>query len=218
MVRASVSRRSGVSLRAGRRQRELALRREDVVAAASQVFAAKGFAGAQMSEIAARAEVSLASVYQLFASKEELFEAVTVTAAEAVEALIRARLEAILEPGEKLLAVSDALFACFEQNRDLLRIYTRATHGLPWRARGEFGDRTHEVFDRFTDWVVELARAAASAGALRGLDPETFASALIGAVLTSATRAVESDDAAALAQVAPRVRAIFAKALAGAAS
>jgi AcrR family transcriptional regulator len=217
MVRASVLRRPGASPRAGRRQRELALRRADVVAAASRVFSAKGFHGAQMSEIAAQAEVSLASVYQLFASKEELFEAVTTAAAEAVEAVVRARVDATPEPREKLLAVSDALFACFDENRDLLRIYTGATDGMPWRARGELGDGTHRVFDRFTQWVVDLARAAERGGSLGGLDPDAFAAALVGAVLTSATRAVESKDAAALARMASQVRALFARALAEAA-
>lgn len=215
MVRVAAIRRPAHSPRAGRRERELALRREDVVAAASRVFSAKGFQGAQMSEIAARAEVSLASVYQLFASKDELFEAVTATAAEAVEAMIRARVEATQGASAKLLAVADAMFACFEQNQDLLKIYARATHGFPWRARGELGDRTRRISDRFAEWVVGLARAAGRAGALRGLDPEAFASALIGAVLTTATRAVESDDAASLARMAPRVRALFAAALAG---
>lgn len=215
MVLAAAPRRAQSSPRAGRRARELALRREDVVAAATRVFSEKGFFGAQMSEIAARAEVSLASVYQLFASKDELFGAVTATAAEKVEVAIRARVDANVDPVAKLLAVSDALFACFEENRDILRIYTRATHGMPWRARGELGERTHRVFDRFADWVTELARRAARAGALGGFDPETFASSLIGAVLTNATRAFEANDAASLARLAPRVRALFARALAG---
>lgn len=215
MTRRHTAPRKAQSPRAGRRERELALRRDDVIAAALRVFSEKGFFGAQMSEIAARAEVSLASVYQQFASKEELFETVTATAAEAVEAAIRSRVEATPDPAEKLLAVADALFACFEQNRDLLRIYTRATHGIPWRARGEFGERAHRVFGRFADWVADLARAAARAGAMRDLDPETFAYALVGAVMTTATRALESNDRVSLAQIAPRVRAVFAKSLAG---
>ena len=215
MARPRAIRHAAPSPRVGRRARELALRREDVIAAASQVFSAKGFHGAQVSEIAARAEVSLASVYQLFASKDDLFEAVTATTAEAVEAAIRSRVDATGDPREKLLAVSDALFACFEQNRDLLRIYARATHGMPFRTRGELGERTYRIFDRFTDWVIELARQAARAGALGGVDPETFAVSMIGAVLTAATRALDSDDAASLARRAPRVRALFAKVLGG---
>lgn len=213
MARVVPARRPLRSPRAGRRERELALRRDDVIAAASREFSEKGYFGAQMSEIAARAEVSLASVYQLFASKDALFEAVAASVGEAVEAAVRARVDATAGEAEKLLAVCDALFACFEQNRDILRITMRATQGMPWRARGELGERTRRIFDRFSAWVVELARRAARAGALGGLDPEAFATSLVGAVLSSAARAVEADDAAALARVAPRVRAVFARAV-----
>lgn len=210
----SPSRRPARSLRAGRRERELALRRDDVIAAASQIFSAKGFHAAQMSEIAARAELSLASVYQTFASKDELFDAVISTAAEQVEAAVRARVDATPDPREKLLAVSDALFACFQENLDVLRIYARATQGMPWRTRGELGAPAQRVYERVTGWVIELARAAARARALRGLDPEALALALIGAVMSNATRAAEAGDAAELARLAPRVRELFARVLA----
>jgi AcrR family transcriptional regulator len=210
----STSRRPAPSPRAGRRQRELALRRDDVIAAASRVFSAKGFHAAQMSEIAARAEVSLASVYQLFASKHELFDAVISTTAEEVEAAVRARVDATPDAREKLLAVSDALFACFAENLDVLRIYARATQGMPWRAPGELGEAAQRVYERVTGWVIELARAAARARALRGLDPQAFALALIGAVMSNATRAAEAGDAAELARLAPRVRELFARVLA----
>jgi AcrR family transcriptional regulator len=213
MARTAPSRRPAPSPRAGRRLRERALRRDDVIAAAFQIFSAKGFHGAQMSEIAARAEMSLASVYQLFESKEELFEAVIGAAAEEVEAEVRARVAATPDPREKLLAVSDALFACFEGNLDLLRIYMRATHGMPWRT-GELGERAAGVFERLSQWVVELARAAARARALRGIDPEALAGALLGAVMTNATLAASASDPAALARLAPRVRELFARALA----
>jgi len=205
------------SRHAVRRQRELDLRREDVLTAASEVFASKGFHAAQVSEIAQRAEVSLASVYQLFLSKEALFEAVTLHAAEAIEANIRGRVDTVQNPVARVLEVLDAMFACFDADRDLLRIYTRATNGLPWRTRGELGERTHALMERFATWVIDVMRQAKSAGALAGLDPEIFASALIGAVVTSASRAIESDDPRALARAAKGVRALFERALAGSA-
>ena len=203
------------SPRAHRRERERVLRREDILAAASQVFAEKGFHDAQVSQIATRAEVSLASVYQHFPSKESMFEAVVAGVASAMDSAIRQRVEAVAEPSGRLLAVGDAMFACFEQNQDLLQIYVRATHVRPWRASGDLGGRTQEISHDFTAWVVSLARDAERAGALRGLDPEVFASALVGAVVTIAMRAVESDDARALVQIAPRLRALFARVFEG---
>ena len=176
-----------------------------------QVFAEKGFHDAQVSQIATRAEVSLASVYQYFESKESMFEAVVEGVARAIDIAIRQRVESIADPFERLLAVSDAMVDCFQQNQDLLRIYVRATNGRPWSASSELGGKTQEISNDFTNWVVSLARDAERAGALRGLDPEIFATTLVGAVITVATSAVESDTARPLAEVAPHLRAIFAR-------
>ena len=206
------------SPREHRRERDRVLRREDILAAASQVFAEKGFHDAQVSQIATRAEVSLASVYQHFESKESMFEAVVEGVASAMDIAIRQRVESVVDPSQRLLAVSDAMFDCFEQNQDLLRIYVRATHGRPWSPSSELGGKTQEISNDFTNWAVSLARDAEQAGALRGLDPETFATTLVGAVITVATRAVESDDARPLAEIAPQLRAIFARTFEGRAS
>ena len=199
------------SPREHRRERERVLRREDILAAASQVFAEKGFHDAQVSQIATQAEVSLASVYQHFESKESMFDAVVGGVASAIDIAIRQRVENVADPSERLLAVSDAMFDCFEQNQDLLRIYVRATHDRPWRTSGELGGKTREISHDFTSWVASLARDAERAGGLRGLDPEIFATTLVGAVITVATSAVESDAARPLAEIAPHLRAIFAR-------
>jgi AcrR family transcriptional regulator len=201
------------SPRASRRAREREGRREDVLAAAQREFAERGFHGAQMGEIAARAEISLASIYQLVSSKDELFEAVIERAARAMRAEVEARVAAIEDPGARLLGLVDALFACFESNQDLLRIYASATQGIPLRARATLGEGPFAHWAEFRRYVTSVARAARGARALRGLDPEAVALCVIGSVMFSATHAIESGDARALAAAAPRVRAVLARAL-----
>ncbi len=209
----STSAQAPESRRASRREHERSLRREDVLAAASSTFAEKGFHGAQMGEIAARAEVSLASIYQLVSSKEELFQAVIERTARAVRAEVEARVAAIAVPGRRLLELVDALFACFERNGELMRIYARATQGMPWRVRQSLGDGAQELWAEFGRYVIELARDARARGAARGLDPEALALTLVGAVSTAAAHAVESSDPRALQKLAPKVRAVLARAI-----
>jgi AcrR family transcriptional regulator len=55
-----------------RKQQEFQARQADILLAASQVFAAKGFEATTIAEIAQRAEVGLGTVYQSFESKEAL--------------------------------------------------------------------------------------------------------------------------------------------------
>ena len=201
------------SVRDRRREQELELRRADVVAAASVVFAEKGFQGTQVAEIATAAELGLNTVYGLFKGKDELYEAVIQDAATTVRDRVQAEVEAISDPAEQLLGVIDALLACFEENRHLLRIYSHSTHGLPWRARQGLGDGSFEVFRDFTTWLFQIASRAKDTGALRDLDPETFSLALIGAVTTTAARWVEAPTQESLSAVAPRIRTLFERLL-----
>ena len=137
------------SIREERREREIALRRNDILVAAATVFSEKGFQGAQVAEIANAAEVSLNSVYGLFKGKEELYEAVIHAAAATVRDRVQAEVEAVSDPAEKLLRVIDALFGCFDEHEHLLRIYAHTTHGLPWRVRQALGQDSLEVFQSF---------------------------------------------------------------------
>ena len=201
------------SVRAERRNRELALRRADVIAAASSVFAKKGYDGAQVSEIASGAEVSTKTVYALFSGKGEIYEAVTATAAAAVTASVRQRVETIADPRERLLFVIDALMDCFDENQDLLRIYAHSTHGLPWRMRPTMGEGSVQHLHDFTAWCIEIAQQAQKEGALMGLDPQALSLSLIGAVVTTAAHWVESNPDYPLKNQTAAVRSVFERIL-----
>src|SRR5688500_10908846 len=121
------------SRREERRERELSLRRADVIAAAAAEFAEKGFDGAQMSALAARAEVALGTLYSLFESKEQLFQAVIETSANAVRASIQAEVLAVAGARERLLHLIDASFERFRTEPVFFRIYAQSTHGWPAR-------------------------------------------------------------------------------------
>lgn len=65
-----------------RKEREKEQRRSDIVDAAEQVFAQKGFGSATMDDVAERAELSKGTLYLYFNTKEELFLAVAARGLE----------------------------------------------------------------------------------------------------------------------------------------
>jgi AcrR family transcriptional regulator len=201
------------SPRESRRADREARRRADALAAAAAVFSAKGYHDAQMTEIAAAAELSRASLYSLFAGKQELYEAVISEAATAIGDAVRGDVAALDDPGERLLCVIDSLFACYEANQALLRIYAASTHGLPFKIRDAMGEATLQRFVQFTTWVGELSQQAKSAGLLAGLDSEAIGVSLVGTVTTTAVRWIESTPERPLSQAAPAVRAMFQRLL-----
>lgn len=197
------------SLRESRRDGEQARRRADAIKGASVVFAAKGFHDAQMTEIAAAAELSRASLYAMFKGKEELYAEVVQDAVREIRETVLERVAASNDPQQQLLCVIDSLFECFQENQHLLRIYARATHGLPWRLRQSMGDSAVEIIQAFVAWVTGVARRAKRAGYLRRLDPEAFALSLIGSVTTMAAQWIETRPDTPISEAAAPVRAIF---------
>ncbi|CAO3417198.1 TetR/AcrR family transcriptional regulator [Azospirillum doebereinerae] len=80
-------------------------RPQEIVAAAMDVFAERGFAAARLDEVAARAGVSKGTLYLYFPSKEELFKAV-----------IRAAILPNLERAERMIAeLPEPSFALLER-------------------------------------------------------------------------------------------------------
>lgn len=201
------------SRRAERRQQELALRRSHILDAAVAEFAEKGFHGAQVASIASRAEVSLATVYGMFDAKEGLFQNVIEATATSIRETVRARVEVFPHGREQLLALIDSLFACFAENEDILRIYARATHGLPWKIRQTMGDPAQRIFASFTEWVVGLTREAVAAGHVKVAQPEALALSLIGAVTTTAAAVAEGTTDEGMNTLAAGVREVFEQVL-----
>src|SRR6195952_3535253 len=87
------------------------LRVEALLAAAAEVFAAKGFDAATMTEIAAQSDSSIGSLYQFFRTKEAVADALV---GEQVRALW-VRLDGLAERAPTLVtsALGHALAVCF---------------------------------------------------------------------------------------------------------
>ncbi len=204
-----------LSLREERRAHEQARRRADALAGATAVFAEKGFHEAQMTEIAAASELSRATLYALFGGKDELYGEVIRTSIERIRDTVMTRVESVPDAGKRLLTLIDALFDCFEENRDVLRIVLTGTQGLRSRIRKRLGESGRSVEKDFRNRVTELCSDAAQVGALGDLNPEAVAISLYGAVLTAAEHALDSDSGRSAAQLAAGVRDVFSRVLTG---
>src|SRR5215831_20956313 len=78
---------------ARKRRREKEVRPQQIVAAAFEEFAKKGFAGARLEDVAARAKVSKGLPYLYFKTKVELFKAVVRSVITSHFDVIRGQME-----------------------------------------------------------------------------------------------------------------------------
>lgn len=107
-----------------RKEREKEQRREEILAAAQEVFFRKGLVPATMDEIAEKAELSKATLYLYYKRKEDLFLAVAMRGLEILEENFRLVFERALTPVPTLLLFIDVLDQFFESQRDYFRLFS----------------------------------------------------------------------------------------------
>jgi AcrR family transcriptional regulator len=86
----------------GRVERRKARTRAGLLAAARELFAAKGLQEATIAEIAARADIAIGSFYNYFRTKEELLEALLEEELATQLRLLQARQAQVTDPAEKI--------------------------------------------------------------------------------------------------------------------
>ena len=102
-----------------RKERERLARRETILAAAAQVFAAHGVDGATVEMVARQAEVAVGTIYLYFFSRDDLFVSLM---AERIGELRERYLEIHargLKPIDELRAIGNAYFSYLRESRGL---------------------------------------------------------------------------------------------------
>jgi len=179
-------------------------RRAEIVRAAVNVFAQRGYFAARMREVAEGAGVADGTVYLYFKGKEDLLASILEEHAEAF--LVRARRDIVdvSDPRQRLCRVIERHLYSLENNRALAQVFQielRHTRRFLRRvARGKLSE------------YLELLREIIADGARKGLfrrdvSPEIAARALFGAVdelITSWVLAAHERPLAA--QVGPLLR------------
>lgn len=163
-------------------KRRKADRPDEIVAAALEVFAEKGFAAARLEDIAKRAGVSKGAIYLYFATKEDIFRAV-------VEQGVAPNLSAV----QNILANADADFPVLL--RGLVKVLagvvaTTPVGGIVKMVIGE-SRNFPELAQAWHDQLVRPALtamtqaigAAQARGELRPGDPRLYAISLISPLL-----------------------------------
>ncbi|WP_374571365.1 TetR/AcrR family transcriptional regulator [Phenylobacterium sp.] len=166
-------------------RRRKADRPDEIVEAALQVFAAKGFAAARLDDIAARAGVSKGALYLYFATKEEIFRAV-------VELAIAPNLKGVLAmvaahpgPFADLVAQFTARMAEVVENSPVGRV-AKMVIGEAQNFPALAGVWHDELVAPALGAVAGAIAAAQARGEVRPGDPRAYALSLVGPMLLGA--------------------------------
>jgi AcrR family transcriptional regulator len=169
--------------------------RAALLAAARELFAAKGFAGAGREEIVERAGVTRGAMYHHFASKEELFQAVY----EEVEAEVMARVVEAAAPARdelEMLRLGSHAYLEVAARAEVRRIcLLDAPAVLAPELRRELAEG-HGL-----GVIRETLRACMDAGLVREHPVDVLAHVYLAALLECATLVAEGEDRATVTAV-----------------
>ena len=132
-----------------RREREKLRQRQEMLAAALELFSEKGYHNVSMHEIAEKAEFAVGTLYKFFRNKEDLYKSLIAEQADRFhEALTRA-IEKADDEIEKLRNYVKAKKEVFAANISVIRLYFAETRGASFNIKAGLDREIRERYEQF---------------------------------------------------------------------
>ena len=163
-----------------RREREKLRQRQEMLAAALELFSEKGYHNVSMREIAERAEFAIGTLYKFFKNKEDLYKALMMEKAEEYHrGLMRVLAEEddVLTVLENYIAIKARLFT---NSLALLRLYFAETRGTSFNIKAGLDQDIRKLYDKFVMRLASVLEAGVRKKVFRKIDPYYMAVALEG--------------------------------------
>lgn len=192
-----------------RKERERLARREELLRAATYVFADKGFDAATMDEIAERADFSKGFIYGYFKSKEDLFISLVENEIDKLLEIVRSCVERPrdhMEAVEKL--IRDTLVYLGE-NSAFLRIFSPERASMSRERHPELIERIMPKLQKLIGLIAKCLKEGMREGVIRKVDPTLAAHMLFGMVHASLASWVIQGQRGSLKKEAAAITSIF---------
>jgi len=149
-------------------------RKEQIITAAKRVFATNGYRRTKIEQIADQLGVGKGTLYRYFDDKKTLFLAVFEEGTTRLMQTIRAKVEPIADPREKIATAVRTYFEFFDNDRELIEILMQI--------RSEFKDEYRQIYlAMYSDYIVRIQknlRKGIKLGIFRQMDVEKTANAM----------------------------------------
>jgi AcrR family transcriptional regulator len=172
----------------GNREKRRALHQEvsraQILDAAEEVFAAKGFHEATIKEIAHLAEFSVGAVYSFFEHKDDLFVQIYLRRGAEFMDGMRELMRVDRPPREQLHALADYQITFFREHPNFGRLYLHASAVVLGDVETKLDELVADRYREAMQLQCDMFRAGQRAGTLRAGDPAVVArlfSALVAA-------------------------------------
>jgi len=165
-----------------RREREKLRQRDELLAAALELFSQKGYHNVSMQEIAEKSEFAVGTLYKFFRDKEDLYKVLIKTKAEEFhtvlkEVLKRSDSEDVLTVLKNYVAAKAALLT---GGAAMLRLYFAETRGASFNIKAGLDREILKLYDDLLARLAAVFQAGVRRKIFRPLNPYYMAVALEG--------------------------------------
>lgn len=163
-----------------RQEAETLRHRQEILSAATRVFARTGFHEASMQDIAREAEFSVGKIYLHFPSKQVLYQELL----EQFLGVLLQRFErAVDAEGPAMQRIENAIrviFDYFELNPLMLNLFVNETLGFEFRIKTEFGLGVFRKYQRMLEGFTRAVQAGIDSGEFAGASASQLTLKLTG--------------------------------------
>jgi len=139
-----------------RREREKIAHRDEIFAAALDLFSEKGYHNVSMHEIAEKAEFAIGTLYKFFENKEALYKALVMEQADKFHRALTEAIEGARDEIEKIRNYIKAKGKIFRANVSMIRLYFAETRGASFNIMAGLDSEIREQYGHFLETLASV--------------------------------------------------------------
>lgn len=149
-----------------RREREKLRQRQDILAAALELFSQNGYHNVSMNEIAEKSEFAVGTLYNFFSSKEDIYKSLMVENSNRFFSALMNSLNQGQDEIEKLRNLVRTKGEVFMENASVVRLYHAETKGAGFNVKAGLDADIRKKYDQVQQAVAVVFE--------RGIKKKTF--------------------------------------------
>ena len=184
-------------------------RRNEIVDAAMELFAEKGFHEVTMDTIAERVGLSKGTLYLYFKNKEALFFSIIRDKTDILFNTLTQAVNSEQEYKYKLEKFITNYLSFFDDYRYYFKIIHSEKSRVGWESKNKFRNHAFESYRRFENMILQFVKEGIDCGYLRNIEPEVAMKALRGILSSFTLNVIISSEDDNLKSKAPEVLDVF---------
>ncbi len=139
-----------------RREREKLRQRQEMLAAALNLFSQKGYHSVSMHEIAAQAEFAIGTLYKFFQNKEDLYRALVLEQCDMFEEVLIHAIEEPEDEVEKLRNYIRIKSERFRGNLPFVRLFLAESRGVSFNLKAGLNEALRSRYYTFLEKLAAI--------------------------------------------------------------